>query len=63
VPSLPLTVTVVAFVAATVSVEEPPAAMEAGLALMVTVGAAAAVTETVAVAVADFAPSFVAVAV
>jgi hypothetical protein len=53
----------VAFVAATVSVEELPAAIEAGLAPMLTVGAAAAVTITVAVAVADFAPSFVAVAV
>ena len=34
----PVMVTVVAFVAATVSVEEPPAAIEVGLAEIVTVG-------------------------
>jgi hypothetical protein len=37
-PSDPVTVTVVAFVAATVNVEEAPAAIEVGLAVMVTVG-------------------------
>lgn len=37
-PSLPLTVTDVAFAAVTVSVEEPPASTEVGLALMLTVG-------------------------
>jgi len=35
---VPVTVTVVAFVAVTVKVDEPPAAIEAGLAEMVTVG-------------------------
>jgi hypothetical protein len=49
-------VTVVAFVAATVNVDEPPAAIDVGLAVMVTVGAAAAPTVTVAVAVADVLP-------
>lgn len=48
-----MTVTLVALVAVTVSVEEPPAAMEVGLAVIVTVGADDAVTDTVAVAVAD----------
>jgi hypothetical protein len=37
-PSSPVTTTVVAFVAVTVSVELAPAATEAGLAAMVTVG-------------------------
>ena len=37
-PSEPVTVTVVAFVAATVSVDVPPAAIEVGFAVMVTVG-------------------------
>jgi hypothetical protein len=37
-PSLPLTVTDVALAAVTVSVEEPPASTEVGLALMLTVG-------------------------
>ena len=53
VPSEPVIVTAVALVLATVSVEEPPGAMEEGLALMVTVGAGPAVTVTVAVAVAE----------
>jgi hypothetical protein len=37
-PSDPLTVTLVAFAAVTVNVEEPPAAIDAGLAVMLTVG-------------------------
>ena len=37
-PSVPLTVTPVALVAVTVKVEEPPAVIEVGLAVMVTVG-------------------------
>ena len=37
-PSVPVTVTVVALEAATVKVEEPPAVMDAGLALTETVG-------------------------
>jgi hypothetical protein len=50
-------VTVVAFVAATVNVEEPPAAIDVGLAVMVTVGAVdAPPTVTVAVAVAGVVP-------
>jgi hypothetical protein len=49
----PVIVTVVAFVAPTVSVDELPAAIEVGVATMVTVGAATAgVTVTVAAAVA-----------
>jgi hypothetical protein len=44
---VPVTVTWVAFAAVTVKVDEPPAVIEAGLALMVTVGAGAAVTVTV----------------
>jgi hypothetical protein len=43
-PSLPLTVTVFALLADTVKVEELPAAIEVGLALMVTVGAGLMVT-------------------
>jgi hypothetical protein len=39
--------------AVTVNVEEPPAAIEVGLATMLTVGAVLAVTVTVAVADAD----------
>ena len=38
-PSDPVTVTVVAFVAATVNVEEAPAVIDVGLAVIVTVGA------------------------
>jgi hypothetical protein len=38
-PSLPVTVTWVAFAAVTVKVDEPPGAIEAGLAAMATVGA------------------------
>lgn len=48
-PSDPVTFTAVAFVADTVKVEEAPAAMEVGLAAMVTVGDADAVTVTTAV--------------
>jgi len=47
-PSLPLIVTCVALVATTFSEEEPPAAIEVGLALMVTVGAAFTLTVTAA---------------
>jgi hypothetical protein len=51
-------VTVVAFAAATVSVEELPAAIEGGAAEIVTVGAfGAAPTVTVAVAVAGVVPA------
>jgi hypothetical protein len=61
---VPLIVTVVALVAATVNVDEVPELIEAGLATMVTVGTggAAGVTVTVAVAVA-LPPAPVAVAV
>jgi hypothetical protein len=62
-PSLPATVTEVAFVAVTVKVEELPAAIEVGFAAMVTVGAGPdAATVTVAVA-ATVPPAPVAVAV
>jgi hypothetical protein len=64
-PSVPVTVTPVALVAATVNVDELPAAIEVGLAVMLTVGAAggpAGVTVTVAVAV-ILPPAPVAVAV
>jgi hypothetical protein len=37
-PSVPVRVTVVAFAAVTVSVEDPPALIDAGLAVMLTVG-------------------------
>jgi hypothetical protein len=60
-PSEPVRVTVVAFVATTVRVEEPPAETDAGLAVMVTVGAAATVTIAVAVAFVPFVPVAVAV--
>ncbi len=69
-PSVPLTVTWVEFVAVTVNVDELPAVMEAGLAAMLTVGAGVAagpdaggaVTVRIAFAEAD-PPSPVAVAV
>ena len=51
-PSVPVTVTWVALLAVTVNVEDPPAATDAGLATMVTVGTVA-VTVTIAVAEAD----------
>jgi hypothetical protein len=41
-PSVPVTVTAVAFVALTVNVDEPPAEIEVGLALMLSVGPVAA---------------------
>src|ERR1700733_7418658 len=44
-PSVPLTATWVAFIAFTVRVEEPPALMEVGSAVMPTVGAAAGLLE------------------
>ena len=50
-PSLPVTVTWVAFIAVTVNVDEPPAAIDAGLAVMLTVGGGFVVTVTVAPAV------------
>jgi hypothetical protein len=64
VPSEPVTVTCVAFVAVTVKVEELPGVMDVGLAMMLTTGAGleAAVTVTVAVAEA-FPPAPVAAAV
>jgi len=49
-PSLPVTVTCVALLAVTINVEEPPAAIDVGFATIVTVGAAPAVTVTIAVA-------------
>ena len=49
-PSEPLIVTCVAFVAVTVNVEEFPAVMEAGLAAIVTVAPVGWVTVTIAVA-------------
>jgi hypothetical protein len=55
-PSLPDTVTVVAFVAVTVRVEELPAAIEVGLAAMVTVGAGPVLVLTFTVAVAVTVP-------
>jgi hypothetical protein len=61
-PSVPVTVTWVALVAVTVNVDEFPEVIEVGLAVMLTVGAAAGVTVTVAPAEA-FPPAPVAVAV
>jgi len=52
-PSDPLTVTCVAFAAVTVKMEEPPGAIDAGLALMLTVGGVTAGGTTVTVAVAE----------
>jgi hypothetical protein len=46
-----VTVTPVAFMAVTVSVDEAPEVMDCGVAVIVTVGAGFAVTVTVAVAV------------
>jgi hypothetical protein len=51
VPSLPATVTEVAFVAVTVKVDEEPAVIDIGLATIFTVGAVAAATFIVKVAV------------
>jgi hypothetical protein len=59
-PSVPLITTPVALAAVTVNVEDPPAVIDVGLAVMPTVGAA--VTVTVAVAVV-LPPAPVAVAV
>jgi len=56
-PSEPITVTLVALVAATVSVEDCPAVIDVGLADIVTVGAAVPPTVTVAVAVAGVVPA------
>jgi hypothetical protein len=54
--SVPATVTVVAPVATTVRVEEAPALMEDGFAVMVTVGGPGSTTVTVAVATAGVVP-------
>jgi hypothetical protein len=63
-PSEPMTVTVVAFVADTVRVDEPPAAIEMGFAAIVTVGTGGGVATTLTVAVAvTLPPALVAVAV
>ena len=48
-PSLPVTVTWVAFVAVTVKMAEPPDVIDVGLAVIVTSGAGFAVTVTIAV--------------
>jgi hypothetical protein len=61
-PSLPLIVTAVELVAVTVNVDDLPEIIDAGLALMLTVGAAGWVTVTVALAVV-LPPAPVAVAV
>jgi hypothetical protein len=61
-PSLPVSVTVVALVAVTVKMDELPAVIDVGLAVIVTVGAGLGVTVTVAVAEV-FPPAPVAVAV
>jgi hypothetical protein len=61
-PSVPVTVTVVAFVAVTVSVDEAPEAMEVGVAEIVTVGNTGATTVTVVLTEAVVPPA-VAVAV
>jgi predicted S18 family serine protease len=61
-PSLPVIVTWVAFTAVTVSVDEPPDAIEAGLAVIVTPGGGFAVTVTV-VAAEVLPPAPVAIAV
>jgi len=49
-PSLPVTVTWVAFVAVTVKIEELPAEIETGFAVMLTVGGGFGVTVTVVLA-------------
>jgi hypothetical protein len=46
-PSLPVTVTWVAFIVVTVNVDVPPELIEVGLAVMVTVGGGFGVTVTV----------------
>lgn len=61
-PSLPLTVTCVAFAADTVRIEEPVAVMETGFALTVTAGGGFEVTVTVTAA-AVFPPDPLAIAV
>jgi hypothetical protein len=63
-PSVPVTVTLVALVAVTVKVEDPPEVIEVGLAVMLTVGAPTTAGVTVTVAAAEaFPPLPVAVAV
>ena len=47
--SVPVTVTWFAFVAVTVNVDEPPGLIDVGVAMMLTVGAAGAITVTVVV--------------
>jgi hypothetical protein len=61
-PSVPVTVTLVAFTAVTVKVDESPDVIEVGLAVTVTVGAGFGVTVTV-VAAEAFPPAPVATAV
>lgn len=61
-PLLPVTVTVVAFAAATVKVDELPVVIEVGFAVMVIVGAGIGVTVTLALAD-EFPPAPVALAV
>jgi hypothetical protein len=61
-PSVPVTETWVALVAVTANIEEFPAAMDAGDAVMLTVGALAGTTVTIAVAE-IFPPAPLAVAV
>jgi hypothetical protein len=58
--SVPVTVTVVALLAVTVKMDDEPSTIEVGLAVIVTVGAAATVTTAEAV---TFPPGPVAVAV
>lgn len=55
-PSVPVNVTCVAFDAATVRIDELPEVIEAGLAVMLTVGAWFAADDTVTVVVADVLP-------
>lgn len=63
-PSLPVTVTAVALVAVTVNRDELPDAMDAGFAMMLTVGAGGNAAATVIVTVVETVPPFpVAVAV
>jgi hypothetical protein len=63
VPSLPEIVTCVAFTAETVRIEELPAVIEVGFALICTAGAALVVTVTVTLAVTLLPPESDAVAV
>jgi hypothetical protein len=55
-PSVPVTITWVAFVAVTVKVDELPETIEVGFAMMLTVGAGFVIEVTVTVAVAEVFP-------